>query len=60
MIRAVAAGMVYAIFQDLPFQHKKKKQSTIGHNWCGKTKKNCNTVTVLSQICDGTVAVLQI
>ena len=26
MIRAVAAGMVYAIFQDLPFQPQKKKR----------------------------------
>ena len=29
MIRAVAAGMVYAIFQDLPFQHKKKKSQQL-------------------------------
>ena len=37
-----------------------KKRSTTGRNWHGKAKKICNTATVLSQICDSTVAILQI
>ena len=45
------AGMAYTIScQDLPFQQKNV------NNWYAKVKKICNTTTVPSQICDGTVA----
>ena len=50
--------MVYAIScQDLLFQHK--KASTISRSWHDKAKKICNIAIVPSQICDGTIAVLQ-
>ena len=58
-VRAFTAGMVYAIScQDLLFQHK--KASTISRSWHDKAKKICNIAIVPSQICDGTIAVLQI
>ena len=37
-----------------------KKRSTTGRSWHGKAKKICNTAIAPSQICDSTVAVLQI
>ena len=59
IVGAFVAGMVYAIScQGLPFQHKKR--STTGRSWHGKAKKICNIATVLSQICNSTVALLQI
>ena len=52
--------MVYAIsYQDLPFRHKKKGQQLVAVGMV-KLKKICNTAIAPSQICDSTVAVLQI